>query len=147
MVLNRAGALLAAHDKGQAERYLFVGPEGTWGNITVVDGGRTWRLTVLGTPEKMDLDAFDASAVLRRAIGRDDVPFELIAVKPWRRSEQIAESYRSGRVILAGDAAHVMSPTGGFGMNTGVIDSIIGAIIALLVYNAASHRRGMSRRI
>ena len=57
---------------------------------------------------------------MRRAIGRDDVPFELIAVKPWRRSETMAKDFRSGRVLLAGDAAHTMSPTGGFGMNTGV---------------------------
>jgi hypothetical protein len=57
-------------------------------------------------------------------MGRDDVPFTLIAVKPWRRAEAIATRYRAGRIILAGDAAHTMSPTGGFGMNTGVIDAV-----------------------
>jgi 2-polyprenyl-6-methoxyphenol hydroxylase-like FAD-dependent oxidoreductase len=123
-VFFRAPGLLAAHDKGEAERYLFVGREGTWGNITVVDGHAEWRLTVIGSSARVDMDAFDAPAAVRRAIGRDDVPFELIAVKPWRRTEAIAKEYRRGRVILAGDAAHTMSPTGGFGMNTGVIDSV-----------------------
>ena len=123
-IFFRCPGLLTAHDKGQAERYLFVGPTGTWGNITVVDGHSTWRLTVIGGKDRFDLDAFDAPAQVRRALGRDDVPFELIAVKPWRRSETLARTFRHGRVLLAGDAAHTMSPTGGFGMNTGCIDAI-----------------------
>jgi hypothetical protein len=46
------------------------------------------------------------------------------AVRPWRRSEMTAKQFRFGRIILAGDAAHTMSPTGGFGMNTGIIDTV-----------------------
>jgi hypothetical protein len=52
------------------------------------------------------------------------VAFELIAVRPWRRSELTAQTFRDGRIFLAGDAAHTMSPTGGFGMNTGLIDAV-----------------------
>lgn len=123
-IFFRSPELLRAHDKGEAERYLFIGTEGTWGNITVVDGKESWRLTVIGSSDKMDLSQFDARAQVRRAIGRDDIPFELIAVKPWRRSELMANQFRLGRIFLAGDAAHTMSPTGGFGMNTGVIDAV-----------------------
>jgi 2-polyprenyl-6-methoxyphenol hydroxylase-like FAD-dependent oxidoreductase len=123
-IFFRCPDLLRATKMGEAERYLFVGPEGTWGNITVVDGRNNWRLTVLGSKEKMDLDKFDPRAMVCRALGREDVHFDLIAVKPWRRSEMIADSYRAGRVFLAGDAAHTMSPTGGFGMNTGIIDAV-----------------------
>jgi 2-polyprenyl-6-methoxyphenol hydroxylase-like FAD-dependent oxidoreductase len=123
-IFFRSPHLLRAHDKGEAERYLFIGTEGTWGNITVVDGRGSWRLTVIGSSDKMDLSQFDARAQVERAIGRNDVPFDLIAVKPWRRSELMAEQFRLGRIFLAGDAAHTMSPTGGFGMNTGVIDAV-----------------------
>jgi len=123
-VFFRSPGLLGAHDKGEAERYLFVGPTGTWGNITVVDGGAEWRLTVMGSREKMNLTRFDPRAAVRQAIGRDDWPFDIITFKPWRRSEMIARQFRRGRVFLAGDAAHTMSPTGGFGMNTGVIDAV-----------------------
>ena len=72
----------------------------------------------------MDLEGFDARGQVRRALGSDDVEFEVTAVRPWRRSEMMARHYRRGRVLLAGDAAHTMSPTGGFGMNTGVIDAV-----------------------
>ncbi len=120
----RAPNLLAQHDKGEAERYLFVGPEGTWGNITVVDGRDNWRMTVIGSGDKMDLEGFDPRAHVRRALGSSAIDFEVTAVRPWRRSEMMARHYRHGRILVAGDAAHTMSPTGGFGMNTGIIDTV-----------------------
>jgi 2-polyprenyl-6-methoxyphenol hydroxylase-like FAD-dependent oxidoreductase len=119
-VLLKIPGLLAKHRMGEAERYLFVGPEGTWGNLTVVDGDSIWRLTVLGSEQKMDLGSFDAEAWVRRALGADDIEFEILSVIPWRRSELLAERFIDGRVILVGDSAHTTSPTGGMGMNTGM---------------------------
>jgi 2-polyprenyl-6-methoxyphenol hydroxylase-like FAD-dependent oxidoreductase len=119
-VLLKIPGLLAKHRMGEAERYLFVGTEGTWGNLTVVDGDSTWRLTVLGSEQKMDLESFDAEAWVRRALGADDIEFEILSVIPWRRSELLAERFIDGRVILVGDSAHTTSPTGGMGMNTGM---------------------------
>jgi 2-polyprenyl-6-methoxyphenol hydroxylase-like FAD-dependent oxidoreductase len=119
-VLLHAPDLLRRHPMGEAERYIFVGPEGTWGNLTVIDGGSTWRLTVLGSEEKMNLDAFDAAGWFRKALGRDDIPFAVTSVVPWRRSETLADRFLDGRVILAGDSLHTTSPTGGMGMNTGM---------------------------
>ncbi len=112
--------LVKQHAMGEAERYLFIGPEGTWGNLTVIDGDQTWRLTVLGSEEKMDLSTFDAEAWVRRALGNDSIAFRVTSVLPWRRSEMLAMRFREGRVFLAGDALHTTSPTGGMGMNTGM---------------------------
>jgi 2-polyprenyl-6-methoxyphenol hydroxylase-like FAD-dependent oxidoreductase len=114
---------LGRHDKGPAERYLFVGPEGVWGNLTVIDGDRYWRLTVIGSQTKAEGADFDAAAWVRRCFGRDDIPFQIDSVLPWRRGRLVAGRYSQEHVFLAGDAAHVMSPTGAFGMNTGIGDA------------------------
>ncbi|WP_448006688.1 FAD-dependent monooxygenase [Agromyces bauzanensis] len=64
----------------------------------------------------------EAIAVTRAAVGVDDLPVELISTKTFRIGSDVAERYREGRVFLAGDAAHVLPPTGGMGINTGFAD-------------------------
>src|SRR4051795_7994312 len=60
---------------------------------------------------------------LRTAIGTD-IPMELVDVANWRAEATCAERLREGRVFLAGDAAHVVPPNGGFGGNMGVQDAL-----------------------
>jgi hypothetical protein len=50
--------------------------------------------------------------------------YEVLSVVPWIRRELVADTFASRRVLIAGDAAHMMSPTGGFGMNTGIGDAV-----------------------
>jgi 2-polyprenyl-6-methoxyphenol hydroxylase-like FAD-dependent oxidoreductase len=64
-------------------------------------------------------------AVVRRAAGDSTLPVQLKTVRAWAMSAATAETYRSscGAVLLAGDAAHVVPPSGAMGMNTGVQDA------------------------
>lgn len=112
------------HKMGAAERYMMIGPEGVWGNLTVVDGHTEWRLSLSGSAQKLDLANLDTDALVRRCFGDDTIPFKVRAMSPWRRREVVSSKVRAGRVFIAGDAAHAMSPTGGFGMNTCIGDSV-----------------------
>src|SRR4051794_41943593 len=55
---------------------------------------------------------------LTTAIGTDEIPAEVIHVAHWRAEANVATRMQAGRVFLAGDAAHVVPPHGGFGGQT-----------------------------
>ena len=52
------------------------------------------------------------------------VKYEMLSCAPWRQNLLLADNYGQGRVYLAGDAVHLVIPTGGLGMNSGVGDAI-----------------------
>ena len=59
--------------------------------------------------------------VVDKAIGRE-IPYDVLSFRPWVLSRKIAQSYRSGSVLLAGDAAHSFPPNAGMGLNTAIAD-------------------------
>ncbi|MFL6125430.1 FAD-dependent monooxygenase [Actinophytocola sp.] len=66
----------------------------------------------------------DPFAVIRTRLGVNITVAEIIDVTDWRGELAVANSYRSGQIFLAGDAAHHFYPTGGHGANTGLADAV-----------------------
>jgi 2-polyprenyl-6-methoxyphenol hydroxylase-like FAD-dependent oxidoreductase len=122
-VLFRCPDFAALHDKGKAYRFIFIGPQGTWLTIVAIDGGERFRMSLVGSPQKIEHTKADIDASLTRAMGRA-FDYEILSVMRWVRRELVADRYGASRVFIAGDAAHLMSPTGGFGMNTGIGDAV-----------------------
>jgi putative polyketide hydroxylase len=83
------------------------------------------------TPER-------AVELVRMAVEVPDLDVEILGIAPWTASAHVAEQYCHGRIFLAGDAAHEMPPTGGFGLNTGVQD------VHNLVWKLAAVLRGVA---
>lgn len=111
-VTFRSDELLAIHDKGPGF-YTAIGPEGRWASMLSLDGKCTWRIH--------SLEKSDGDAAIRRFVGRD-FNYEVLTTLTWQRRELVADRYRIGRIFFLGDAAHQLSPSGGFGLNTGIGD-------------------------
>ena len=65
----------------------------------------------------------DMKAMFEKVVGVP-VRYEMLTCNPWRQNLLLADRYRDRRVFLAGDAVHLVIPTGGLGMNSGVGDAI-----------------------
>jgi 2-polyprenyl-6-methoxyphenol hydroxylase-like FAD-dependent oxidoreductase len=123
-VIFRCADFDRLHDKQPGYRYIFLGPEGTWGTLVAINGRDEWRMSIIGdAKEQRTYTDDEIKAFAYRAMGK---PFELeiLSVLPWTRYELVADRYRVGRCFIAGDAAHLTSPTGGLGMNTGIGDAV-----------------------
>jgi 2-polyprenyl-6-methoxyphenol hydroxylase-like FAD-dependent oxidoreductase len=120
-VYLRIPDLFAACDKEKAFRYVFVGPEGTWSFLSIVDGKELWRLQLVDVDEAR-LQSLDIPALVRRCFGCD-IPYTIEDKSMWVRKRTVADRFGDGRVFLAGDAAHAHPPNGGLGMNTGIQDA------------------------
>jgi 2-polyprenyl-6-methoxyphenol hydroxylase-like FAD-dependent oxidoreductase len=104
-------------------RFIFIGAQGTWCTIVAVNGRDQYRFSYVGDAAKRALTEPEVREAIMRAVGRE-FDFEVLSILPWIRREFVAESYGTARVFLVGDAAHLNSPTGAFGMNTGMQDAI-----------------------
>lgn len=89
-------------------------------------------VNTVGDPKKDPKAAADAAAdisearlieLVRAGAGIPDLPVKIDGVARWRATSDVARRFREGRAFLAGDAAHLMPPNGGFGGNTGIHDA------------------------
>jgi FAD binding domain len=101
-------------------------------NFTIFDGTMNtlfcpyqedeWGYAIGPVPVDFDLSGLDLATETRRRIGRD-ASFELLWSSPYPIQQRVADTYRAGRLFIAGDAAHLFPPYLGQNMNTGLDDA------------------------
>jgi 3-(3-hydroxy-phenyl)propionate hydroxylase len=125
-------------EKGFCYRNYFSDPD-EWANLFKVAGDDLrglWRVVFPTGINETDEQALSDAAVQHRLqkffpLGR---PYEVAHRNIYNVHQRVAASFRKGRVMLAGDAAHVNNPIGGLGMNFGIHDAVnlaasIGAVL------------------
>jgi 2-polyprenyl-6-methoxyphenol hydroxylase-like FAD-dependent oxidoreductase len=121
-VVFRAPGLAQAHDHGDAIMYWQVNPR-LPSLVGPMDRGDQWFFMPTSLPDGMRLTHGDVPALIREATGID-LAYEILSSDEWVANRLLADRYRDRRVFLAGDAAHLHPPFGGYGMNMGVADAV-----------------------
>jgi 2-polyprenyl-6-methoxyphenol hydroxylase-like FAD-dependent oxidoreductase len=100
---------------GRGRHYHVADPEATF--LIMQGSTKHWTLH-----SSVDTDA-DMERQFEKAVGVP-VKYKMLSCNPWRQNLMLADRYQDRRVLLAGDAVHLVIPTGGLGMNSGVGDAI-----------------------
>lgn len=105
----------------------YLTSPGADGALLPVDNREQWVFHLPWQPDRgetlEDFTDVRCAEHIRRATGASDLDIEITGKAPWHAAERVADRYSSGRVFLAGDSVHEMSPTGAFGSNTGIQDA------------------------
>lgn len=119
-VVFKAPDLAERLSMGKAGRFVMVSKRGLSSNVIPFDGIDRYRMSMLVKPSEMTLDQMEEEI---RSLTLEPFDFEIVTpLLPWVNRAVSATTYVVGRVVLAGDAAHSVPPTGGFGMNSGIQD-------------------------
>jgi 2-polyprenyl-6-methoxyphenol hydroxylase-like FAD-dependent oxidoreductase len=114
------------------------------GNFSLLKVPGRWRVSIypdegLSIDEQMTPESLNAT--LQEIIPQPE-PYEIMERRPYRVHMRIVPNYRTGRILLAGDAAHVNSPSGGMGLNGGLHDAfeLSAALVEVLCKGANESR-------
>ena len=120
------------------------------GNFSLLRVPGRWRVSIYPR-EDQSLEAQLAPAAIEAAL-QDIVPmpqpYEVLESRPYRVHQRIVPAYYRGRVVLAGDAAHLNAPSGGMGLNGGIHDAfeLTEALVAMLNGSGGEERLDLYQR-
>lgn len=102
-----------------------------------------WRMTLPVAPDVPDEEvlapAFAQDAINRAINAPASIRYPVVHQSIYNVHQRVASQFRAGRVLLAGDSAHVNNPLGGFGLNSGIHDAInLAGKLARVVHESAS---------
>ncbi len=121
---------------GREDVQLFFSPAGLVVVAPLPDGSFRIVATVEQAPEQPDLADIQRLLDERGPVAGQAVVTQVNWSSRFRVHHRLARRYRNGRLLLMGDAAHVHSPAGGQGMNTGLVDAtVLGRILAAVLRN------------
>ncbi|SDL65340.1 putative polyketide hydroxylase [Lentzea albidocapillata subsp. violacea] len=115
--------------RGRKVIAAYVNNERMRGTLIPIDNEKRWVLNISFFPERgqsaEDFDEQRCTELVRAAVGDEDLQVEIESndLAPWDIAARVADRFSLGRVFVAGDAAHVMPPTGAFGASTGIQDA------------------------
>ncbi len=115
-------------ERGYCYRTYFSDPD-EWANLFKVageDGKGQWRVVFPTRSDETDDEALSDAGVQRRLqrFFPKPAPYEVVHRNLYNVHQRVAATFRKGRVLLAGDAAHVNNPIGGLGLNCGIHDGL-----------------------
>src|SRR5262249_30431369 len=119
----RASKLMSLLPGAPAWMYLAFNPR-RCGTMMAIDGKETWLIHNFLYNDEPDYDSVDRDWAIRQILGvRPGFEFEIISSEDWTGRRLVAARFQSGRVFIAGDAAHLWIPHAGYGMNAGIADA------------------------
>lgn len=118
----RARGLYDLMDGERAWGYYTFNPRRN-GHIYAIDGEEVFLVHTYLTLEEAETGSVDRDWAIRTILGVDEAfEYEVISEEDWVARRLVADTFRSGRVFLAGDACHLWVPYAGYGMNAGIAD-------------------------
>ena len=121
-ILATTGFDFAQHLAGLSGVNYCWAPTGTFSLLRLPG---EWRVSLYPDDGEAIEAALEPDAIerkMQRIVPRAQ-RYEVLQTRPYRIHQRVVDRYRAGRVILAGDAAHLNSPSGGMGMNGGIHDA------------------------